>query len=137
MGRQKEKTRRTEIGPLSTRIREATFDFLYTIAGILVHFYIVGNLFMWFLDIAFGWDSYFFRAQWAIFVDNLESRVPLVVIEVLVIVVTYWTWGIFYYILDTKEWLQKYKIQPGTNQPLDLVKFRRVIMSKKCYIKLF
>jgi fatty acid hydroxylase domain-containing protein 2 len=28
-------------------------------------------------------------------------------------------WGSFYIILDVTGWLSKYKVQPGTNQPID------------------
>jgi hypothetical protein len=38
-----------------------------------------------------------------------------------------WLWGGFLSLMDWTQWLSKYKVQPGKNEPPNMAKFKQVI----------
>ena len=63
-------------------------------------------------------------------VENQFSTKRLVLTGTMIwTVLLYWTVGPLYILLDIfngPQWLRKYKIQPGTNEPVDMNRLMRV-----------
>lgn len=69
-----------------------------------------------------GASGDFWQTQWDKVLNVLGDDVQFLwICTVLVVIVTYWTIGGIYILLDctNPSFIRKYKVQPGTNEPVD------------------
>ncbi|XP_065349651.1 fatty acid hydroxylase domain-containing protein 2-like [Cloeon dipterum] len=100
---------------------------------LFLHYYILINAtsrILFFVTGGFSLEEYFVR-WWQRFCLRFGDQ-PLLFFTVCTTVIStvvYWLIGSFFIVLDNTGWLSKYKVQPGTNQPPDSAKLRKVIIT--------
>lgn len=105
---------------------------LFVIGTVVVGFAAFCNSLTWHLQRFWGASGDFWQAQWDKILDKFgDDPVTLWVYGSLVLTfAVYWIVGGIYTILDITNWptvLRKYKIQPGTNEPVDKRELCKVI----------
>ncbi|XP_034245791.1 fatty acid hydroxylase domain-containing protein 2 isoform X1 [Thrips palmi] len=105
---------------------------LCLISAVLTAFAAFRNTLTWHLQRFWGASGDFWQAIWDLLLDSIgEDPVTLWVIASNVVTLTvYWLFGAVYTILDFTNKpaaLRRYKIQPGTNEPVDKQRLLKVI----------
>ncbi|XP_059480663.1 fatty acid hydroxylase domain-containing protein 2-like [Neocloeon triangulifer] len=105
------------------RWQTACSDLIATLLSIELHLLAISNSLRWFVHSILKIPEHLFENAWQNLVEKFATQDDqmtfLVSGTLLVSVVVYWVWGGFYVLLDLTGWLSRYKVQPGTNQPLD------------------
>jgi len=102
------------------------------IATVVLIFGAFGNTLTWHLQQFWGASGNFWQSLWSSFLSYYgDDEFNLYVYGTMIwTVLLYWTVGPLYILLDIfngPQWLRKYKIQPGTNEPVDMNRLMRVI----------
>ncbi|XP_069679070.1 fatty acid hydroxylase domain-containing protein 2 isoform X1 [Periplaneta americana] len=105
---------------------------LFVISSALIGFAAFRNTLTWHLQRFWGASGDFWQALWDRLLDVMgEEPVTFWVYGTIVLTMTvYWLFGAIYTFMDvtnSPEFLRKYKIQPGTNEPVDTKRLMRVI----------
>ncbi|XP_055844835.1 fatty acid hydroxylase domain-containing protein 2 [Episyrphus balteatus] len=105
---------------------------IFILTCALAAFVVFRNVLTWHLQSFWGASGDFWQAQWDKFI-NITGEDPLVLWVVGTTTFTmfvYWLFGGIYTFLDLTNrprFLRKYKIQPGTNEPVDRHRLTKVI----------
>lgn len=113
-------------------LKGAALKALFVLGSATLIFESVRNSLTWYLASFWGGAGDVWQTLWESFLGVVgDDEFNLAVIGTFIITNTiYWTVGGIYSYFDitgTPEFLRKYKIQPGTNEPVDPVKFRNLL----------
>nr|CAD7398296.1 unnamed protein product [Timema poppensis] len=105
---------------------------LFVISSALIGFAAFRNTLTWHLQRFWGASGDFWQALWDRFLDTVgEDPITLWIYGTTALTMcVYWTFGGIYTLLDVTNKpaaLRRYKIQPGTNEPVDTARLLKVI----------
>ncbi|XP_055683030.1 fatty acid hydroxylase domain-containing protein 2 [Lutzomyia longipalpis] len=115
-----------------TSVLSSLYSVLFILSSLLVGFAAFRNTLTWHLQRFWGASGDFWQSQWDKFLDITgEDDFTLWVIgSTALTIFVYWFFGGLYTIMDITNKpaaLRKYKIQPGTNEPVDNKRLMQVI----------
>ncbi|KAH8368467.1 hypothetical protein KR084_012035 [Drosophila pseudotakahashii] len=110
---------------------------IFIITCALAAFILFRNVLTWHLQSFWGASGDFWQSQWDKFIDSFgdEPMVLWVFGTTIFTMIVYWTVGTLYTFMDLTNrpaCLRKYKIQPGTNEPVELRRLLKVIWCVVC-----
>ncbi|KAF5280501.1 hypothetical protein FQA39_LY18046 [Lamprigera yunnana] len=119
-------------GQQNTTILSSLRSILIVISTALIVFAAARNTITWHCQKFWGASGDFWQSQWDKILDTIgEDPVTLWVYGTLVVtMIVYWIFGALYTILDVTNKpaaIRRYKIQPGTNEPVDTGRLMKVI----------
>ncbi|XP_017142973.1 fatty acid hydroxylase domain-containing protein 2 isoform X1 [Drosophila miranda] len=105
---------------------------IFIITCALAVFILFRNVLTWHLQSFWGASGDFWQSQWDKFIDSFgdEPMVLWVFGTTIFTMIVYWTVGTIYTFMDLTNrpaCLRKYKIQPGTNEPVEARRLMKVI----------
>ncbi|XP_034671204.1 fatty acid hydroxylase domain-containing protein 2 [Drosophila subobscura] len=105
---------------------------IFIITCALAVFILFRNVLTWHLQSFWGASGDFWQSQWDKFIDSFgdEPMVLWVFGTTIFTMIVYWTVGTIYTFMDLTNrpaCLRKYKIQPGTNEPVETRRLLKVI----------
>ncbi|XP_077292573.1 fatty acid hydroxylase domain-containing protein 2 isoform X2 [Arctopsyche grandis] len=109
------------------------YSVLFVISSALIGFTAARNSLTWHLQRFWGASGDFWQSQWDKIVDVIgeDPFMLWVIYSTIFTTLVYWFFGGIYTILDVTNkpaFLRRYKIQPGTNEPVEGARLRSVIM---------
>ncbi|XP_055714010.1 fatty acid hydroxylase domain-containing protein 2 [Phlebotomus papatasi] len=115
-------------------VLSSLYSVLFILSSLLVGFAAFRNTLTWHLQRFWGASGDFWQSQWDKFLDITgEDDFTLWVIGTTALTIfVYWFFGGLYTIMDITNKpavLRKYKIQPGTNEPVDNKRLMEVIVT--------
>ncbi|KAH8408947.1 hypothetical protein KR009_004245 [Drosophila setifemur] len=110
---------------------------IFIITCALAAFILFRNVLTWHLQSFWGASGDFWQSQWDKFIDSFgdEPMVLWVFGTTIFTMIVYWTVGTLYTFMDLTNrpaCLRKYKIQPGTNEPVEVRRLLKVIWCVVC-----
>lgn len=127
-----EQQSQTQLDPQNPNLLSSLYSFLVIVSFFLVGFAAFRNTLTWHLQRFWGASGDFWQAQWDRFIDFTgEDPATLWVLSTtLFTVFVYWFFGGIYTIFDLTckpACIRRYKMQPGTNEPVDRTRLLKVI----------
>ncbi|XP_055371188.1 fatty acid hydroxylase domain-containing protein 2 [Condylostylus longicornis] len=106
--------------------------FIFVLFTFMVGFVTFRNTLTWYLQRFWGASGDFWQAQWDKFIDIAgEDQYLLWVVGTNIFTfIVYWFFGFLYTFMDVTNkptYLRRYKIQPGTNEPVDNKRLMKVV----------
>jgi len=116
----------------SSRSRSIASGLVLSIGAALVILTLMKNIMTWLTQRHWGKSEDIWQARWDSLLDIIgdDPFTLWVIVPNLLIFVIFWTVGGFYTFLDVfnrPAFLRKYKVQPGSNEPVDISKLPKAI----------
>ncbi|CAO1380280.1 unnamed protein product [Diamesa tonsa] len=116
------------------RVLSSIYNFLIILSLFLVIFAAFCNSVTWHLQLFWGKSADFWQLLWDKFLDFVgEDEFSLLVWGTTIFTfLVYWIFGAIYTIMDVTNkpaFIRRYKIQPGTNEPVETKRLIQVIMT--------
>lgn len=120
------------LDPQNPRLLSSLYNFLVIVSIFLVGFAAFRNTLTWHLQRFWGASGDFWQAHWDRFIDFTgEDPATLWVLSTTIFTIfVYWFFGGIYTVFDLTckpACIRRYKMQPGTNEPVDRTRLAKVI----------
>uniref|UniRef100_A0A1Q3G4B5 Putative fatty acid hydroxylase domain-containing protein 2 n=1 Tax=Culex tarsalis TaxID=7177 RepID=A0A1Q3G4B5_CULTA len=120
------------LDPQNPRLLSSLYNFLVIVSIFLIGFAAFRNTLTWHLQRFWGASGDFWQAHWDRFIDFTgEDPATLWVLSTTIFTVfVYWFFGGIYTMFDLTckpACIRRYKMQPGTNEPVDRTRLAKVI----------